>query len=150
MEEQKYSKTENVLYTTLGIAIIIGIFFYVKKPIYYLFTNKVDNIEVYSKEFENTSFSDANLLCPSLGEGWRLPTIKELESIDNIWKLKSFTDRTYLSYNVELDSIGHIDSVYTYKMTSGAGSLTGIFYSKIRLYHIDNSDVVFLPVRDVK
>lgn len=38
----------------------------------------LDDIEIYDKDLKDLTWDDANNACIELGEGWRLPTKKEL------------------------------------------------------------------------
>lgn len=148
MENEKINK---VIGSVVFILLVIGVCLLLKEPVYYLFTNKVDNIEVYSTEFENISLHNAVKKCDSLGKGWRLPTIKEIEKIDNIvLKLENFTRRTYWSSNYQSqNSAGKIDSIYTYEMRSGVSKLD-ILSSNIRLREVENENISLLVVRNIK
>ena len=59
-------------------------------------SNKIGHIQVYSSDIGDMNWEDANMACKKLGEGWRLPTISELELIDdNDDDLKGFFKNSY-------------------------------------------------------
>jgi hypothetical protein len=59
-------------------------------------SNKIGHIQVYSSDIGVMNWEDANIACKKLGEGWRLPTISELELIDdNDDELKGFFKNSY-------------------------------------------------------
>ena len=45
-------------------------------------SDKIGKIQVYKSDIGKMNWEDANFACASLGNGWRLPTINELELIN--------------------------------------------------------------------
>jgi len=60
---------------------IIGLI-YLIYVIFFDGSDKIGNIQVYSSDVGEMNWEDANFACKNLGEGWRLPTISELELIE--------------------------------------------------------------------
>ena len=64
---------------------------------------KIDNIEVAQYDFpEQMNWEDAKIYCTNLGEGWRLPTIEELNYLHKNRRTSgSFTGNIYWSSTEE-------------------------------------------------
>jgi hypothetical protein len=81
-------------------------------------SNKIGHIQVYSSDIGVMNWEDANIACKKLGEGWRLPTISELELIDdNDDDLKGFFKNSYYWSSTENEDgkifVINIGSIFT-------------------------------------
>ncbi len=79
----------------------------------------LDNLLVSKEELRLVNYNEALSICSSIGEGWRLPTIEELEKIKSNGR-NSVSD---LDYNLYFSSTrtcdNCFDSYYCYNMVTG-------------------------------
>lgn len=82
---------ELIKYTITIIALIYLIYVF-----FFDVSDKIGNIQVYSSDIGEMNWEEANFACKNLGEGWRLPTISELELIEkNKDDLNGFFKNSY-------------------------------------------------------
>jgi hypothetical protein len=77
---------------------------------------KIDSLEFLAKDIGQMSWNDANSACDSIGEGWRLPTLDELNLIHTKFYEKYKGEGVNTNYSLkknldfELDGINYWSS----------------------------------------
>ena len=98
-------------------------------------TIKIENIEVAEKDFpKNMNWEDAKKACESLGNGWRLPTKEELNTLyQNRDKIGGFADVYYWSSSELNVGIAWLQSFGNGGQYSG-GKNNAVYFRAIRTF----------------
>lgn len=86
--------------------------------------NKKNKVEVYHKDLPDMTFNEALGACKALGQGWRLPTIEEL---DEMYKLQTTNKCNFSRYIYWSQSEGTENAVYVINFGNGEGNGTPYF-----------------------
>jgi hypothetical protein len=110
---------------------------------------KIGRLEISANDFpQKMNWSDADSSCKELGEGWRLPTIEELDIIyQNKSVIGGFENQFYWSSNIQTLSIGDITFAFKKSFSNGETTTRDAWISGEASYYI-NGRVVYASPED--
>jgi len=73
---------------------------------------KIDSLEVLAKDIGQMTWNDANSACDSIGEGWRLPTLDELNLIHTRFYEKYKGEGVYTNYSLKKNLDFELDGIH--------------------------------------